>query len=156
MREKSYTDPIAAPIRLYWLFGSDDRVREAKKWQRQHKFLQYLKEFNCFRFLLRSFIVVSEFIMDSDKVNLPLSNMMTNLDVLPSTKVSRYYSFTSPSKQGAEMFNSICRPVDLANLGSTCWFNVAVQLLYNIPPIRFENVKSQNCLLWLITCISFV
>jgi len=82
--------------------------------------------------------------MESDKENLPLPlpKMMGNQDVLPSTKVSRYYSFTSPSKQGAEMFNSICRPVGLSNLGSTCWFNVAVQLLYHIPSFRFENVKS--------------
>lgn len=55
---------------------------------------------------------------------------------LPTTRVPRYFSVPQSYRVPAPNNNTDSRPAGLKNLGSTCWFNVAVQVLYHIPALR--------------------
>lgn len=59
---------------------------------------------------------------------------MASLSGESGPHVSRY--FPRPSVPTSSKINTENLPVGLINLGSTCWFNVAVQILYHIPAFR--------------------
>lgn len=75
-----------------------------------------------------------------DRFSFRITNMTDNQG-LPNTRVVRYFSI--PESRPTPKFNPNARPVGLENLGTTCWFNVVVQLLYHIPSFRKLILESK-------------